>query len=158
MNVKENDVLMRIIVASAGVSLLSVDKAGFIGVYVIFIALILMFYINTVSNPTDISIWTLFNKTSQLVATIVLLFFYIFFCIVQYKEYIIVNQMPSMWYLFSYLILGILMLQGYVLRQSLVAKESYWCAIAMVFNVFLFVSILFEYIIATYFRTDGFRV
>lgn len=158
MNVKENDVLMRIIVASAGVSLLSVDKAGFLGVYVIFIALILMFYINTVSNPTDITIGALFNKTSQLISTILLLFFYIFFCIVQYKDHIIENEMPSNWYLFSYIILGILMFQGYVLRQSIVAKEPYWCAGAMALNIALFVCIVFEYITATYFRTDGFRV
>lgn len=158
MDVQLNDMLMKIIILSAIVSITSIHQAGFLGVYIIFIALILMFYLNTVNSDPKTSLLSLFNKTSQLISTILLLFFYIFFCIVRYKEYIVDNQMPSSWYVFSYVILGILMFQGYFLRQALTTDEPKWCGIAMITNIGLFICIVFEYITATYFRTDGFRV
>lgn len=150
--------LMQIIVISALVSVFSISKAGFLGVYIIFIAFILLFYINASNNDVSITWTSLFDKTSQIVATIFLLFFYIFFCIVRDKEFIIENQMPSSWYTFSYLILIILLFHGYVIRQTLVSNQSYWCAIAMLLNVMLFVCIFFSYISSRYFRTDGFHV
>jgi hypothetical protein len=158
MNGKQNDMLMQIIVVSSLVSLFSISKAGFLGVYIIFIAFILMFYINASSNDVSVTWTTLFDKTSQIIATIFLLFFYIFFCIVRYKEFIIDDQMPTSWYTFSYLILIILLFHGYVIRRTLEGNQSYWCGIAMLLNVMLFVCIFFSYISSRYFRTDGFHV
>jgi hypothetical protein len=158
MGAKQNDMLMQIILISAAVSLFSIDKAGFLGVYVIFLAFIMLFYLNMNISDPNTTWMTIFNKTSQILVTIILLFVYIFFCIIRYKDYIIENKMPSSWYVFSYVILLILMFHGYVIRQSLEGKQSYWCGIAMILNVMLFVCVFLEYTSATYFRTDGFRV
>jgi hypothetical protein len=158
MNDKKNDLLTRIIWVSALVSLLDIRQAGFLGIYVIFIAFIIMLYINISESPLDISIMSIINKTSQILATIMLLFFYIFFCIILYRKQIVEDQMPSSWYVFSYLIMIILVFHGYVIQQTLTTDKPYWCSIAMVGNVMLFVCIFIEYLAATYFRTDGFRV
>ena len=158
MNDKKNELLTRIIWVSALVSMFNIRQAGFLGVYVIFIAFIILLYVNISDNPTDIPLMSIINKTSQILATIMLLFFYIFFCIIRYKEQIVEDQMPSSWYVFSYLIMIILLFHGYVIQQTLNTDQPYWCSIAMIGNVMLFVCIFIEYVSATYFRTDGFRV
>jgi hypothetical protein len=158
MNDKKNELLTRIIWVSALVSLFNIRQAGFLGIYVIFIAFIILLYVNISESPPDIGVMTIINKTSQILATIMLLFFYIFFCIVRYKQQIVEDQMPSSWYIFSYLIMLILLFHGYVIQQTLTSDQPYWCSLAMVGNVMLFVCVFIEYASATYFRTDGFRV
>ena len=158
MNDKKNELLTRIILVSAIISLFNIRQAGFLGIYVIFIAFIILLYINISESPEDIGIMSIINKTSQILATIMLLFFYIFFCIVRYKEFIVDDKMPSSWYVFAYLIMIILLFHGYVIQQTLNTDQPYWCSLAMVGNVMLFVCIFIEYSAATYFRTDGFRV
>lgn len=149
---------MRIIVISALVALINIRQAAFLGVYVIFISFIILFYVNAVNNPPEITLLRILSRTSQILFTIAILFFYIFFCIIRYKGFIVDNQMPSSWYVFSYIILILLVFQGYITQQTLESKESFWCSLAMVGNVMLFICVFIEYISATYFRTDGFRV
>jgi hypothetical protein len=150
--------LTQIILVSAGVSLFSINNAGVLGIYVIFIAFILLFYLNTFRNDADSTLMLLMDRTSQVLVTIALLFFYIFFCIIRYKETIMDNDMPSSWYTFSYIIFIILMFHAYVIRQTLEGKQFYWIVLAMLLNIMLFTCIFLGYVSATYFKTDGFRV
>jgi hypothetical protein len=158
MIAKQNDLLMQIILVSATVSIFSIQQAGFLGMYIIFIAFILLFYLNTFRSDTTTSWTVLLDKTAQILFTIALLFFYIFFCIVRYKEAIVDNLMPASWYTFSYLIFIILLFHAYVIRRTLEGGQSTWNMLAMMLNVMLFTCVLLGYTSATYFKTDGFHV
>jgi hypothetical protein len=158
MIAKQNDLLMQIILVSATVSIFSIQQAGFLGLYIIFIAFILLFYLNTFRSDTTTSWTVLLDKTAQILFTIALLFFYIFFCIVRYKEAIVDNLMPASWYTFSYLIFIILLFHAYVIRRTLEGGQSTWNMLAMMLNVMLFTCVLLGYTSATYFKTDGFHV
>ncbi len=149
---------MQIILVSATVSIFSIQQAGFLGMYIIFIAFILLFYLNTFRSDTTTSWTVLLDKTAQILFTIALLFFYIFFCIVRYKEAIVDNLMPASWYTFSYLIFIILLFHAYVIRRTLEGGQSTWNMLAMMLNVMLFTCVLLGYTSATYFKTDGFHV
>ncbi len=150
--------LTQIILVSALVSIFSIQQAGFLGMYIIFVAFILLFYLNTFRSETTTTWTTLMDKTSQVLLTIALLFFYIFFCIVRYKESIVDNKMPSSWYTFSYLIFIILLFHAYVIRRTLEGGQVQWNILAMILNVMLFTCIILGYTAATYFKTDGFHV
>lgn len=150
--------LTQIILVSALVSIFSIQQAGFLGIYIIFVAFILLFYLNTFRSEITTTWTTLIDKTSQVFGTIILLFFYIFFCIVRYKESIMENKMPSSWYTFSYIIFIILLFQAYVIRRTLEGGQVRWNILAMILNVMLFTCIALGYTTATYFKTDGFRV
>jgi len=61
MNDKKNELLTRIIWVSALVSLFNIRQAGFLGVYVIFIAFIILLYVNISDSPQDIPLMSIIN-------------------------------------------------------------------------------------------------
>jgi hypothetical protein len=86
-----------------------------------------------------------------------LLGFYLF-CIVKNRQYIQDGWMPDHWYIYSYFVVG---LAGASILTTMRYKETSkegWLTITYFLETCLFVFVFMEYIICTFFRTDGFKV
>ena len=118
--------------------------------------------------------WLLLFSTGSLVAGIIhsplewmerihqiglflLLGFYLF-CIIKNRQYIQDGWMPDNWYMYSYFVLffaGTSILSTMAYKQT---NHKMWISLSYLLSTFLFVFVVIEFIICTFFRTDGFRV
>ena len=87
----------------------------------------------------------------------ILLAFYLF-CIIKNRQYIQDGWMPDRWYLYSYFVVAF---SGASIISTLLYKETKeegWLTLTYFLETVLFVFVFLEFIISTFFRTDGFRV
>jgi len=86
-----------------------------------------------------------------------LLGFYLF-CIVKNKQYIQDGWMPDHWYIYSYFVV---IFTGASILTTMRYKETtneLWLTLTYFLETCLFVFVFMEYIICTFFRTDGFKI
>ena len=86
-----------------------------------------------------------------------LLCFYLF-CIIKNKQYIQDGWLPDNWYLYSYFILGFAGSSILTTMTYNKTNDPDWLAMTYLLETFMFVFVLIQYIICTFFRTDGFRI
>jgi hypothetical protein len=98
--------------------------------------------------------WT--NRIHQIGLFLLILFY--LFCIVKNKQYIQDGWMPDSWYLYSYFILAFTTASVMTTMRYNTTKDSDWLAMTYLLETCLFVFVLIQYIICTFFRTDGFRI
>ena len=89
--------------------------------------------------------------------TLILVGFF-YFCVMKNKEFVEDGLMPDVWYTFSYYIvictaLNVIFMVNYFKRY-----ESVWNSMLLLGNTLLFAFIVIEWIVCTFYRTDGFRV
>lgn len=87
----------------------------------------------------------------------ILLSFFLF-CIVKNKQYIEDGWMPDNWYYYSRFVL---IFAGVSILTTIKYKETSqegWLTLTYFLETCLFVFVFIEYIICTFFRTDGFNV
>ena len=83
--------------------------------------------------------------------------FYLF-CIVKNRQYIQDGWMPDHWYLYSYFVVTIAGASILTtMRYKDTTKEG-WLTLTYFLETCLFVFVFMEYIICTFFRTDGFKI
>jgi len=146
-------------IALAGllVCLSNIRKAMVVGMGVAWLATILIFFFSL----TELNTLTLFrdflDKSSPSFITVLLVSFY-FFCIMKNKEFVVDGLMPDLWYTFSYYIVVFTGLNIVALIRFFEKKETLWNSMAMLGNTLLFAFVVIEWIICTFYRTDGFRV
>lgn len=83
--------------------------------------------------------------------------FYLF-CIIKNRQYIQDGWMPDRWYLYSYFVLSF---TGASILSTMLYKETSeegWLTLTYLLETILFVFVFLQFIISTFFRTDGFRV
>jgi hypothetical protein len=88
-----------------------------------------------------------------------LIMFYTLYCLFRNKEYIRDGSMPDSWYTFSYFVIGVSGLNILSIIAYMKYNQSYgYKAMSMLLTTILLGFILIEYIICSYFRTDGFAM
>ena len=156
------NVLGAIAISGLSVSLINIHKAIFLGMGVAFLVICCIFVIS-LSSIHKLNGWNLIKEiisiSGSIVATLVLLGFYLGFCLFKNKEYIIDVNMPDSWYLFSYFVVGTTALN--VLAMIAYMKDTnsgLYHALSMLLTTILLGFIIIETIICSYFRTDGFCI
>jgi len=96
-------------------------------------------------------------KRLHQIGLFLLLGFYLF-CIIKNKQYIQDGWMPDSWYLYSYFVLAFAAGSIITTMKYNTTKDPDWLAMVYLLETCLFVFVLMEYIICTFFRTDGFRI
>lgn len=86
-----------------------------------------------------------------------LLGFYLF-CIVKNKQYIQDGWMPDHWYLYSYFVVAFAGASILTTMRYKETKQEGWLTLTYFLETCLFVFVFMEYIICTFFRTDGFKL
>ena len=131
------------------VCLLDIRRAIMLGIGVAWIFLFLSF---TSSLYYVKNVKEFLSSSVGILVTLLLTMFY-FLCIVTNQTSISDNLMPASWYTFSYYVvifIGINVL-------CMMNKSASWSAgISILGNTFLFAFVVIEWIICSFYKTDGF--
>ena len=131
------------------VCLLDIRKAIMLGIGIACIFLFLSF----TSSLYSVKNFNEFLSSSVSILVTLLLTMFYFVCIVINETYISDNLMPSVWYSFSYYVvifIGINVL-------CMINKSASWSTgISILGNTFLFAFVIIEWIICSFYKTDGF--
>jgi hypothetical protein len=144
-------------IALAGllVCLMNIRKAVIVGISVAWLALNVFFFLS-LSELNSASLFSDFlNKSGTTFITLFLVGFYLF-CVVKNKDYIQDGMMPDLWYTFSYFVVictGVNILSMVKYYEN---NDSFWNSMAILGNTLLFAFVVIEWIICSFFRTDGF--
>ena len=95
------------------------------------------------------------NKSGSIFITLLLVGFYLF-CVVKNKDYIQDGLMPDSWYLFSYFVVVCTGINIVSIVKFYENQDSFWNSMALLGNTLLFAFIVIEWIICSFYRTDGF--
>ena len=133
------------------VCLLDIRRALMLGIGITWMCLFLSFAssLYSVKNLNEF-----ISSSASILVTLLLTLFY-FACIVINQTYISDNLMPSVWYTFSYYVvifIGINVL-------CMINKSAPWSTgVSILGNTFLFIFVIIEWIICSFYKTDGFRI
>ena len=147
-------------IALAGllVCLLNIRKAMVVGMGVAWLAINVLFILSLTELKQDESIVSTFlTKSGMSCMTLALVSFY-YFCVVKNKEYIEDGLMPDLWYLFSYFVVVCTGVNIACMVKYFEKNDTVWNTGALLGGTFLFAFIVIEWIICTYYRTDGFQI
>lgn len=98
-----------------------------------------------------------FQKLGMPFVTLILVGFF-YFCVMKNKEFVEDGLMPDVWYRFSYFIVICTALNVIFMVKYFEKYESVWNSFLLLGNTLLFAFIVIEWIVCTFYRTDGFRV
>jgi len=137
--------------AGIAICVMNIKKAILIGVSWLLIFLTLSLASGIIDSPLE---WL--DRIHQIGLLVMVAFF--LFCIAKNLKYIQDGWMPDNWYNYSYFVLGFT--GGSIISTLLYkeTKEEGWLTLTYFLETILFVFIFIEFIICTFFRTDGFRV
>ena len=138
------------------VCLMNIRKATIVGMSVAWLALNIFFFLS-LSELNSASLFSDFlNKSGTTFITLFLVGFYLF-CVMKNKDYIQDGLMPDLWYTFSYFVVictGVNILSMVKFYEK---QDSFWNSMALLGNTLLFAFVVIEWIICSFYRTDGFR-
>ena len=144
-------------IALAGllVCLMNIRKAIMVGIGAAWLALNIFFFLS-LSELHYASLFSDFlNKSGSIFITLLLVGFYLF-CVVKNKDYIQDGLMPDSWYLFSYFVVVCTGINIVSIVKFYENQDSFWNSMALLGNTLLFAFIVIEWIICSFYRTDGF--
>jgi hypothetical protein len=144
-------------IALAGllVCLMNIRKAMMVGIGVSWLALNIFFFLS-LSELNSASLFSDFlNKSGSIFITLFLVGFYLF-CVVKNKDYIQDGLMPDMWYLFSYFVVVCTGINIVSIVKFYENHDSFWNSMSLLGNTLLFAFVVIEWIICSFYRTDGF--
>lgn len=96
-------------------------------------------------------------KSGMPFLTLILVGLYYFF-VMKNKTYVEDGLMPDVWYTFSYYIAGFTAFNIICMVFFFKNNDSVWRSMMLLGNTFLFAFVVIEWIVSTFYRTDGFRV
>jgi hypothetical protein len=141
------------IISLAGIIIcfMNIQKALLIGVSWLLLFSIGSMVAGIIKSPLE---WT--NRIHQF-GLYFLLGFYLF-CIVKNRQYIQDGWMPDNWYLYSYFVVAISGASILTTMRYTETNKENWLTLTYFLETCLFVFVFMEYIICTFFRTDGFKI
>jgi hypothetical protein len=154
------NVLGAVAISGLSVSLVNIQRAILLGMGIAFLVTCCIFIVS-LSNLSHLNGWDFIKDlifiSGNIIVFILLLGFYIVYCLIKNNDYISSGDMPDSWYLFSYFVVGVTAL-------NIVATIAYmkditsgiYHALSMLLTTILLGFIIIETIICSYFRTDGF--
>jgi hypothetical protein len=146
-------------IALAGllVCLMNIRKAMVVGIGVAWLAINVLFFLSLSDLNSSSLLSEFINKSGTSLITLILVGFY-FFCVMKNRDYVEDGLMPDVWYTFSYFVVICTALNIGSLVRYYEKHDSYWNTMAMLGNTLLFAFVVIEWIICTFYRTDGFTV
>jgi hypothetical protein len=149
------NIALFISISALVVSMMSISKAIFLGSWAMCISIFLIFSIH-LSETTKTDLSSVLLDSFNAIVLLSLTLFYIGYCLMKNKSYIIDRSMPDSWYLFSYLTMIMLFINSVFFYLS--KKDMLADSLLIVGNSVLFAFIVIETIICVSFRTDGFTL
>jgi hypothetical protein len=153
--------IVSLIVLIASITLVFADiSANMYTACIITIAVLTLFFSYRIYlMPAKTTIQQLISRTFTMLMTILILISYTVFCVSDVDN---MDDMPSEWYIYAKVFMSIVLVQSIigVYTLFLTTESNHWifCSIGAIFNILLFIFLLFVYTIYTNFRTDGFLV
>jgi hypothetical protein len=139
------------------VCLMNIRKAMMVGMGVAWLALNIFFFLS-LSELNSSSLFSDFlNKSGTTLLSLVLVGFYLF-CVVKNKDYIQDGLMPDIWYLFSYFVVVCTGINILSMIKYYEKRDSFWNSMSLLGNTLLFAFVVIEWIICSFYRTDGFEI
>ena len=132
------------------VCLLDIRRAIMLGIGITWIFLFLSF----ASSLYSVKNFKEFLSSSVGILVTLLLTMFYFLCIVTNQTYISDNLMPSVWYTFSYYVVIFIGINVLCMMNKADTRSA---GISILGNTFLFVFVVIEWIICSFYKTDGFR-
>jgi len=141
------------IISLAGIIIcfMNIQKAVMVGVGWLLLFSIGSLVAGIIHSPLE---WL--DRIHQIGLSILLAFY--FLCIIKNLQYVQDGWMPDRWYLYSHFVVGF---AGASILSTIIYKETSeegWLTLTYFLETILFVFVFLEFIISTFFRTDGFRV
>ena len=121
-----------------------------------FVIAILFFF--SLSDLNSDRLWADFVHKSGMPFITLLLVSFFYFCVMKNREFVEDGLMPDVWYTFSYFIVWCTALNVIFMVKYFENYESLWNSMLLLGNTLLFTFIVIEWIVCTFYRTDGFRV
>jgi hypothetical protein len=137
--------------------LINIREAMPYGMGVAWLVIMGIFFLS-LSELNSESLWLDFiTKSGMSFVTVVLIGFY-YFCVMKNREYVQDGLMPDVWYTFSYFVVFCTAANVVFMVNYFDNYEPNWNSLLLLGNTLLFAFIVIEWIICTFYRTDGFRV
>lgn len=139
------------------VSMLNIRKAIFLGAWTMCISIFLTFSVYLYEMQTKaIQLKNIILNSLNSIILLALTLFYIGYCLLNNKSYIMDESMPRAWYTFSYFTMVTIFINHLLLYSS--TQDDRASSFLIVGNSLLFVFVVIETIICVSFRTDGFTL
>ena len=127
------------------------------GMGVAWLIIMALFFLS-LSELNSETLWLDFiTKSGMSFVTVILIGFYLF-CVMKNREYVQDGLMPDVWYTFSYFVVICTGVNVMFMVNYFKEFDPIWNTMALLGNTLLFAFIVIEWIICTFYRTDGFRV
>ena len=137
--------------------IMNIRKAMVVGMGVAWLIIMVLFFLSLsqLNSATIVSDFVM--KSGMSFVTVVLVGFYLF-CVMKNREFVEDGLMPDAWYTFSYFVVICTGVNVLSMVRYFENRESFWNSMMMLSNTLLFAFIVVEWIICTFYRTDGFTV
>ena len=137
--------------------LINIREAMTAGMGTACIVIAVLFFLSLSKLNSD-RLWAEFlNKSGMPFITFLLVCIFYFF-VIKNKTFVEDGLMPDVWYTFSYFIVIFTALNIMFMVKYFENYESLWNSMLLLGNTLLFTFIVIEWIVSTFYRTDGFRV
>ena len=137
--------------------LINIREAMTAGMGTACIVIAVLFFLS-LSNLNSDRLWIEFlNKSGMPFITFLLVCIFYFF-VMKNKTFVEDGLMSDVWYTFSYFIVIFTALNIMFMVKYFENYESVWNSMLLLGNTLLFTFIVIEWIVSTFYRTDGFRV
>ena len=137
--------------------LINIREAMTAGMGTACIVIAVLFFLSLSKLNSD-RLWAEFlNKSGMPFITFLLVCIFYFF-VIKNKTFVEDGLMPDVWYTFSYFIVICTALNIMFMVKYFENYESVWNSMLLLGNTLLFTFIVIEWIVSTFYRTDGFRV
>jgi hypothetical protein len=137
--------------------LINIREAMTAGMGTAYIVIAVLFFLS-LSNLNSDRLWADFLTKSGMPFITFLLVSVFYFFVIKNKTFVEDGLMPDVWYTFSYFIVIFTALNVMFMVKYFENYESVWNSMLLLGNTLLFTFIVIEWIVSTFYRTDGFRV
>ena len=137
--------------------IMNIRTAIVAGMGLTWIMIMILFFLSLSVLNTEMLFIDFFMKSGMTFITWILVSFY-YFCVTKNKTFVEDGLMPESWYTFSYYVVITTGLTVYAIVRYFEKYDSFWNSMSLLGNTLLFAFIVIEWIICTFYRTDGFRV
>ena len=137
--------------------LLNIRTAMVGGMGVAWLMIVVLFFLSLSVLNSERLLADFLMKSGMSFVTMILVGFY-YFCVLKNKTFVEDGLMPDVWYKFSFFVVIFTGFNVCTMVKYFENYESFWNTILLLGNTLLFAFIVIEWIICTFYRTDGFRV
>ena len=137
--------------------MMNIRTAIVAGMGLAWLMIVVLFFLSLSVLNSEMLFTDFVMKSGMSFITMILVGFY-YFCVTKNKTFVEDGLMPDVWYTFSYFVVLCTAFNVFTMVKYFEKYEPFWNSMALLGNTLLFAFIVIEWIICTFYRTDGFRV